>query len=68
MTKSSLTQKLSWIIVVIMVGFYLWSEHRAHLMGYWPYLLLLLCPLMHLFMHGRGCGHKDDDHHDGGQL
>ena len=31
------------------------TEHRAHLAGwipYWPYLLLLACPLMHLFMHG----------------
>jgi hypothetical protein len=32
-------------------------EHRAHLYGALPYLLLLACPLMHLFMdHGHG-GH-----------
>ena len=34
---------------------FLVTEHRAHLIGwipYWPYLLLLACPLMHLFMHG----------------
>ncbi|EEZ3900392.1 MULTISPECIES: DUF2933 domain-containing protein, partial [Enterobacteriaceae] len=29
--------------------------------GYWPYLLLLVCPLMHLF-HGHG-GHGDHQHH-----
>lgn len=33
------------------VGFYLWTEHRAHLFGALPYLLLLACPVMHLFMH-----------------
>jgi len=36
--------------------FFLWEEHRAHLLGALPYLLLLACPLMHLFMH-RGHGH-----------
>jgi hypothetical protein len=30
-------------------GFYLFTEHRAHLYGALPYVLLLLCPLMHLF-------------------
>ncbi|MBP0592191.1 DUF2933 domain-containing protein [Paraburkholderia sp. LEh10] len=38
--------------------FLLFSEHRAHFLGVLPYLLLLSCPLMHLFMHhGRGHGH-----------
>jgi hypothetical protein len=37
--------------------FFLWTEHRAHLFGALPYLLLLSCPLMHRFMHH---GH----HHD----
>jgi hypothetical protein len=35
-------------------------EHRAHLYGALPYLLLLACPLMHLFMHhghGSHVGH-----------
>ena len=32
-------------------------EHRVHLFGVLPYLFLLACPLMHLFMHhGRGSG------------
>ena len=47
------------IIFLIIGAFYLVTEHRAHLSGwlpYWPYLLLLACPLMHLFMHG-GHGH-----------
>jgi hypothetical protein len=40
--------------------FFLLREHWGHVAGYWPYLLLLTCPLMHLF-HGHG-GHG---HHAG---
>jgi len=32
-------------------GFFLTTEHAAHVLGVLPYLLLLACPLMHLFMH-----------------
>ncbi len=41
-------------------GVYLWMEHRAHLLGTLVWLPLLICPLMHLFMHH---GHGD---HSGG--
>jgi hypothetical protein len=34
------------------VGILLFTEHRAHVLGALFYLPLLLCPLMHLFMHG----------------
>ena len=38
-------------------GFYLIVKHTLHVFWALPYLLLLACPLMHLFMHhGRG-GH-----------
>jgi len=37
-------------------GFFLWTEHRAHLLGILPYVLLLLCPLLHL-LHGGHGGH-----------
>jgi hypothetical protein len=36
---------------VLIIGFYLLTEHRAHLFGALPYLLILACPLMHIFMH-----------------
>ena len=42
---------LGWWIFAAMALFYLLSEHRAHLFGILPYLLLLACPLMHRFMH-----------------
>ncbi len=57
-------------------AFFLITEHRAHLFGILPYLLLLACPLLHLFHghggHGghenRGVGPSDasSDRHDGG--
>lgn len=42
--------------------FLLLSEHRAHFLGALPFLLLALCPLLHVFMHGRHgdhTGHSD---------
>lgn len=48
-----------------MAGFFLFTEHRAHVFGLLPYLLILACPLMHLFMHG-GHGHRSEHgRHDG---
>lgn len=35
-------------------GFFLWEEHKGHILGVLPYALLLLCPLMHLFHGGHG--------------
>jgi len=35
--------------------FFLWEEHQAHILGALPWALLLLCPILHLFMH-RGHG------------
>jgi len=43
-------------------AFFLWEEHKAHLLGILPYALLLLCPLMHLFHSGHGSGNGDHDH------
>ena len=41
-------------------GFFLLTEHTAHVLGGLPYLLVLACPLMHLFMH-HGHGAHDTD-------
>lgn len=49
-------------VAVLVVGFYLMTEHRAHLYGALPYLLLLTCPLMHVFMHRSHGDHGPDVH------
>lgn len=42
----------------------LWEEHQAHLLGALPWLILLACPLLHVFMHG---GHGHGGHGHGGR-
>lgn len=37
--------------------FFLWEEHRAHILGAVPYALLLLCPVLHWRMYGGHGGH-----------
>jgi len=37
----------------------LWGEHKVHLLGALPWLILLVCPFMHLFMHGGHGGHGE---------
>lgn len=39
------------IVMSVVAFFFLFEEHRAHLLGFLPYLFLFACPLMHLFMH-----------------
>ncbi len=48
-------QWLRWGLGVFLVIaiFFLWEEHRAHLLGALPWLLLLACPVMHFLMHRR---------------
>lgn len=48
------------------VGYFLFTEHRAHVIPYLPFLLLLACPLMHFFMH-RGHGHGGHEHNKSGE-
>jgi len=36
-----------------LVGFLLTTEHRAHALGALLWLVILACPLLHMFMHGR---------------
>lgn len=42
-------------------------EHRVHVLGILPWLLILACPLMHLFMHHGHGGHggHSGHHHTG---
>lgn len=52
---------LAWATVVVIAVFYLLREHWGHFLGWWPYLLLMLCPLMHL-LHGHGGHGASHDH------
>lgn len=43
------------LIMFIVIGaFYVVREHFGHVYPYLPYLILLICPLMHFFGHGHG--------------
>lgn len=53
--------RLAWIGFLAIVGFFLLTEHRAHLFGWWPLLLLLACPLLHVFWHGSHGVHGNED-------
>jgi hypothetical protein len=48
--------------LLLIVGFLLWTEHLAHALGYLPFLLILACPLAHMFMHGGHGGHQHHGH------
>jgi hypothetical protein len=63
--RSAHTGRGKWVLVgfLAVAAFFLWTEHRAHLLGALPYLLLLACPLMHMFHHGHGShGHHHGNH------
>ena len=59
---------IAFVGFLLIAGYFFVTEHRAHLAGvlpYLPFLLLLACPLMHIFMHG---GHGHHDRGDADQL
>ena len=57
------------LVLGAIATYFLVSEHRAHFIGALPLLLLLACPLMHVFMHNghgsHGGGHAGHAGHDG---
>ena len=55
---------LTLLVAIAVGGFYLVTEHTAHLFGVLPYLFILACPLMHMFMH-HGHGHGGHGHQHG---
>lgn len=48
------------LVLLVIAGFLLFTEHRAHVLGAGLFLLLLACPLLHVFMHGGHGGHDGD--------
>ena len=69
-SKRSFWARWKWAIIalVILLVVYLFSEHKAHIMSWLSFfeiiliLVLLICPLMHLFMH-HGHKHKNNNKH-----
>jgi hypothetical protein len=65
---NGMKSKAKWVFIgfAVIAAYFLILEHKAHLSGYlqyWPFLLLLACPLLHMFMHGGHGGHgghRDD--------
>jgi hypothetical protein len=45
------------LVLGAIAGYFLLSEHRAHFFGALSFLLLLACPLTHVFMHLGHGGH-----------
>lgn len=55
-------KKVAYILCGVVVAYYLWGWHKEHVLEYWPMAIFLLCPLMHIFMHGsHGHGHQNDE-------
>jgi hypothetical protein len=53
---------IGFLVLGAIATYFLLTEHLAHVVGALPLLLLLACPLMHVFMHhGHGHHHHGDD-------
>jgi hypothetical protein len=50
MTWQRCVMAAAFVVAVIL----LWQDHESHLLNILPYLLLLACPLLHLFGHRPG--------------
>jgi hypothetical protein len=51
---------LAALLAIAVLGAYLLWNHTGHVLAAAPYLLLLACPLMHLFGHRHS--HSQDQH------
>ena len=58
---SRINQWVLWIGLAAAVA-WMFFRHNAHLGQLLPFLILLACPLMHLFMHGGHGGHGHSGH------
>lgn len=62
MEQTETFSRKTWLVILIigLVGLvFLLRNHTSHVFSVLPYLVLLLCPLMHLFMH-KGHGHNSE--------
>lgn len=65
--STSVVARIAFWVFAGVAAYFLWMEHRAHLTQALPWILLMLCPLMHLFMHhGHGNHPRSHTHDEGG--
>jgi hypothetical protein len=50
---------VAFLSFVAIAAFFFWTEHRAHLLGALPYILVFLALVVHVLMHRRH-GNPDD--------
>jgi hypothetical protein len=55
----SRNMRLALSSALVIAAFFVLREHWSHALGFLPYVLLLACPLMHLFGHHHR--HEPDD-------
>ena len=58
-----ITINMLWLVIPAIIGLVLLllSDHQQHILDFLPFVILLSCPLMHLFMHhGHGRRSQDD--------
>lgn len=63
-SKPDYWTSLHGVATLALVGgslYFLLVEHGAHVLPYLPWLIILLCPLMHLFMHKGHGGHGPEE-------
>lgn len=56
--------RLHGLATLILMGaalYFIFVEHGNHILPYLPFMIILLCPLMHLFMHKNHHQHQDSD-------
>lgn len=56
--KWSAISKAVFLAFCLIIATLIIYEHTIHVLGLLPFLFLLACPLMHLFMH-HGHGHSE---------
>ena len=51
--RGSFGRYMPWTALAAIAALLLFSSHRWHVLGYLPLLFLLICPLLHFYLHGR---------------
>ncbi len=55
--KPGRSYQLPFLLFLAIGAYFLWTEHRAHVIEYLPFVFLFACVGIHFFMHGSHGGH-----------